>query len=506
MWRLTRGVLNDYRKVLRKPQSGSSFLIHNKIHKCYESSTTKDGSPFRMAVLGSGPAGFYTAYKVMSSIENAVVDMYESLPVPFGLVRFGVAPDHPEVKNCQEKFEEVASSPRFNFIGNIEVGKDLPLVSLKSHYNAILFSYGATEDKKLGIPGENSLQGIYSARDFVGWYNGLPDKASMAPNLELSDEAVIVGQGNVALDVARTLLSNVDSLRKTDMTDYALATLAKSRVKRVHVVGRRGPMQAAFTIREVRELMNLPSVSFAPIKGDLFPSDIAKLQRTPKRLIQLLSKGSSTLDPQAQKKWSLDFLLSPMSFESSDKASNTLSSILFQKQTLKGPDKYQRSTQVEPTADLLRLNTSLAFRSIGYKSEAINGMQDLDIEFDNVRGVIPNDSDGRIITPSASGAHIPGLYCSGWVKRGPAGVIANTMEDAFGTANAITNDLQNRQPFMRGEEGWTALQAEARRKGLRPISWSDWQKIDAAEKDRGKLVGKEREKFPSAQEMLATLE
>ena len=149
----------------------------------------------------------------------------------------------PVSQNCQDKFEEVASSPNFNFIGNVEIGKDLPLASLTEHYNVILFAYGATKDQKLGIPGENVLKGIYSARDFVGWYNGLPGHAGLAPNLESGEEAIVIGQGNVALDVARTLLSRIDVLRKTDMTDYALATLSKSRVKRVRVVGRRGPMQ-----------------------------------------------------------------------------------------------------------------------------------------------------------------------------------------------------------------------------------------------------------------------
>lgn len=164
------------------------------------------------------------------------------------------------LQNCQDKFDEVASSPNFNFIGNVEIGKGLPLESLRDHYTAILFAYGATQDRKLGIPGEDDLKGIYSARDFVGWYNGLPEQAALAPDLESSDEAVIIGQGNVALDVARTLLSGVDNLRKTDMTDYALATLSKSRVKRVHVVGRRGPMQVCIcspTIKEVIKLTDL---------------------------------------------------------------------------------------------------------------------------------------------------------------------------------------------------------------------------------------------------------
>lgn len=210
-----------------------------------------------MAVIGSGPAGFYTTYKVMSQIENSVVDMYEHLPVPFGLVRFGVAPDHPEVKveknnrcgsrkpkanfpqNCRDKFDEVAESPRFNFVGNILIGNQdgqLPLESLLPHYDAILFAYGASKDRMLNIPNAHK-RGIYSAREFVGWYNGLPEFSGLNPDLSWGDEAVVIGQGNVALDVARILLQDVDALRKTDITENALEVLSKNRVKRVRVVG-----------------------------------------------------------------------------------------------------------------------------------------------------------------------------------------------------------------------------------------------------------------------------
>lgn len=219
-------------------------------------------------MIGSGPAGFYAAYRLLAKVDGAVVDMYEKLPVPFGLARFGVAPDHPEVKvrggwergkvlgaditnrmlpmdvqNCEEKFTEVAGSPRFNFIGNIELGVDLPLQALKPHYDAIVFAYGAAKDKVLGIPGEEALHNVYSARAFVGWYNGLPEHRELAPDLTAGEDAVIIGQGNVALDVARILLTDVDALRKTDIAEHALEELARSRVKRVRVVGRRGPMQ-----------------------------------------------------------------------------------------------------------------------------------------------------------------------------------------------------------------------------------------------------------------------
>lgn len=199
--------------------------------------------PLRLAIIGSGPAGFYAASRVISRVEGALVDMYERLPVPFGLVRFGVAPDHPEVKNCQDKFASVAKSPRFNFIGNIAVGQDLPLRALVRHYDGILLAYGASKDRALNIPGESTLTGIYSARAFVGWYDGLPQFAGLDPDLTVGEDAVIIGQGNVALDVARMLLSDIDVLRRTDITGYALEALSKSRVRRVRIVGRRGPMQ-----------------------------------------------------------------------------------------------------------------------------------------------------------------------------------------------------------------------------------------------------------------------
>lgn len=261
----SRSIYRRARDSSRRLSSGLEIL-----HRPLPSSARRrhyshdEQAPFRVAVIGSGPAGFYTAYKIMSNIKSAAVDMYELLPVPYGLVRYGVAPDHPEVKvrclpvpiipstetvliarfkKCEDKFAEVASSPRFNFIGNVGIGRDLPLSHLKNYYNAFLFAYGASKDRSLGLPGESTLKGVYSARAFVGWYNGLPDYADLSPDLEAGEEAVIIGQGNVALDVARILLTDIERLRNTDITCRALDGLAKSRVKRVRIVGRRGPMQ-----------------------------------------------------------------------------------------------------------------------------------------------------------------------------------------------------------------------------------------------------------------------
>lgn len=216
-------------------------------HLSRNGSSTAAPKPLRLAIIGSGPAGFYTAHRLMKHVQDAVVDMYEKLPVPYGLVRFGVAPDHPEVKNCQDTFEEVAASPRFNYIGNVEIGKTLALADLKPHYDAILFAYGASEDRKLGIPGED-LPGVYSAREFVGWYNGHPQFAHLNPGLDMGERAVVIGHGNVALDVARILVSPLAQLGKTDIADHALAALARSKIKRVEVVGRRGPLQVGIAV------------------------------------------------------------------------------------------------------------------------------------------------------------------------------------------------------------------------------------------------------------------
>ncbi|KAI9054993.1 hypothetical protein LZ554_002136 [Drepanopeziza brunnea f. sp. 'monogermtubi'] len=466
-----------------------------------------------MAVIGSGPAGFYTTYKVMSKIENAVVDMYEHLPVPFGLVRFGVAPDHPEVKNCQEKFEQVASSPRFNFVGNISIGREagaLPLRTLLPHYDAVLFAYGASQDRALGILGEETLKGIYSARAFVGWYNGLPEYADLAPELTLGEEAVVIGQGNVALDVARILLQDPEILRKTDITANAIETLRKSRVKRVRMVGRRGPLQAAFTIKEVRELMKFPSVAFDSVDESLIPEDITELPRPKKRIMEVLRKGSEAAVSRAPKRWSLDFCLSPTSFMPNVKSPSRLGCMAFERTTLV-PSPFELDAKAVKTDEKVEISAALAFRSIGYKSEALSEFAELGIPFDDRSGIIPNDHLGRVVLEIENESkRVDGMYCAGWVKRGPTGVIASTMNDAFATADSIVEDWYNRVPFLRVEEGdhlgWEGVKDEAEKRGCRRVSWEDWKKIDSVERSNGLKMSKVREKFTKVGDMLAVLD
>ncbi|KAG6042038.1 hypothetical protein E4U41_006715 [Claviceps citrina] len=477
--------------------------------------------PFRLAVIGSGPAGFYTAHRVMTRVPNTHVDMYESLPVPFGLVRHGVAPDHPEVKNCQEKFEQVASSPTFRFFGNVSVGQKVShsdqccvkLQSLMHHYDCVLLAYGACEDRKLGVPGESTLKGIHSARQFVGWYNGLPECTSLSPSLDSAEDAVIIGHGNVALDVARILLEDVDVLRKTDITSHALEQLSRNRVKRVHVVGRRGPMQSAFTIKELRELLRLPHVAFHPVDRFLIPQDLQALPRASRRLMELILKGSAKTPDEAPRSWYLDHCLSPSHFLGRSSLPTTVASTEFN--VMKLSEAHDPTSKSLSTGQTVHLPSDIVFRSVGYKSAPLAEFAEIGIQFDEMQGVVKNDGLGRatqalVDANTPISRHLPGVYCAGWVKRGPTGVIASTMQDAFITAEAIAQDWLSGAKFLGSErdemaQGWEGLKHEREVCPDLAVSWDQWLQIDEAEKQRGKERGKQREKFSSIKDMLAVV-
>lgn len=394
-----------------------------------------------------------------------------------------------------------------------------------------MFAYGASKDRKIGLEGEDNPH-IYSARAFVGWYNGLPEYRDLNPDLQAGESAIVVGQGNVALDVARTLLSKTEALEKTDITEYALEALSKSKIKHVHVVGRRGPLQAAFTIKEVRELLHLEDVNFTPIPRDLFPADLTSLPRPKRRIMELLLEGTPVKD-KATKSWSLDFLLAPKQLEWSTEATQpTLSGMTFSRTRLADPDSPR--SLVATTDETHTIPTTTLFRSIGYKAEAIPGMEELGANFDESKGTISHDGTGRIrpITPPSSASSPSGLsstdsppprlYCSGWVKRGPTGVIASTMSDAFQTAEAIVEDWKTTfsnpdlpaaateqmartlSPTGTGRLGWEGVLRDAKTMKFnpRPVYWDNWRKIDDVEKQTGQIKGKPREKFGHVQDML----
>ncbi len=260
--------------------------------------------------------------------------------------------------------------------------------------------------------------------------------------------------------------------------------------------------------------MNLPSVSYNPSEPSLLPPDISKLPRTQKRLAQVLLKGSSTPPATAERQWSFGFFLSPTAFHSSDN-SNQLARMAFERTAIVGDDPFHPQAKVTGTGELVNLPASVAFRSIGYKSEPLPGLSEYGIPFDDKLGIIPNDPHGRILAPDQgpgqlTARHIPGFYVAGWSKRGPTGVIASTMEDAFATADAIAQDWHNQSRFLNDGAGtglgWEGVKADAERRGLRRVSWADWEKIDAAEKHNGIKLGKEREKFTSIKDMLRVLD
>jgi len=394
------------------------------------------------------------------------------------------------------------------------------------HYDALLFAYGASKDRKLDIPGEN-LNGIISARAFVGWYNGLPDHADLNPNLAAGDTAVVIGQGNVALDVTRILLSPLNELRKTDISEEAIETLAKSKITDVKVIGRRGPLQAPYTIKELREIMSLPGVGFKPPPeswSDLIQVELKRLPRQLRRIAELLDKGSKTSLESSVKAWQLGFLRAPVAFLSSD--DKTLEAVGLEQTeyaqsisdliTGDAPTDLSaiRSLKVKSTGQRSMVHASLAFRSVGYQSRPLNGMEEIGVPFDQSRGIIPNDRWGRVMSPSQGPAgvltagHVPGMYCAGWVKRGPTGVIASTLDDAFTTADVIAKDWAEGTRFIKDADGrgWEAVRKQLESRGIRSVSWKDWEKIDEEERRRGRQKGKEREKIRRVEEMLRIID
>jgi adrenodoxin-NADP+ reductase len=472
----------------------------------------------KVAIIGSGPAGFYTADKILSLHPEASIDLFESLSFPHGLARYGVAPDHPEVKNVTHKFDTLLSDERVRWFGNVALGRDFYLEDVKRNYDAVVLAYGASQDRKLGVVGEGDLLGLWSAREFVAWYNGHPS-SQKTPDLN-TDTAVIVGQGNVALDIARLLLSSVDVLRKTDITLEALEAISTSKIKRVVLVGRRGPAQVAFTAKEVREMANLPNCKLVldddyAQQVSVFQSIVEK-ERAKKRILQIIEKQHAEANLEATREWHLKFLLSPSRIDSVD---GSVTGIAFTKNKLEYPNLENLSST---SSSLIRavpieggdyIQTGLLIKSIGYKSEQV----DDSIPFDYKKGLVPNNA-GRVTKAPAipSGiAHelvgssftrfIPSstenskLYVSGWLKRGPTGVIASTMMDAHETAQSLVNDLK--QGLIIPQAHSDELVHKLSLKTDPPlIAAKDWSTLDAFEKEQGALLGKDRLKLKNWQE------
>eukprot|EP00823_Brevimastigomonas_motovehiculus_P003659 TRINITY_DN2270_c0_g1_i1.p1 TRINITY_DN2270_c0_g1~~TRINITY_DN2270_c0_g1_i1.p1 ORF type:complete len:490 (+),score=75.41 TRINITY_DN2270_c0_g1_i1:78-1547(+) len=465
----------------------------------------------KIAIVGTGPSGFYVGKYALKDLFNVHIAFFDRLPTPFGLVRYGVAPDHPDVKLVQNDFSKILRDSRVRFFGNVEIGKHLSVASLRQAYHAVVLACGASDERKMNIPGEDEAAGVYSARSFVGWYNAHPDfQTAFDPrHLQGTDTAVIIGQGNVAVDLARILSQDVRSLVLTDIAKHAVEALSKSTIRRVFLVGRRGPVQMACTTKELRELSRLPNCStiVPPVSlSDLTPSSRRELQTSKalSRKFELLQKlgvssqsanqSSDITDAPSQNRdahqIAFRFCRAPKSIEFSAKDQHRrVQSIVLAHTTLKGEPAKQVAVE---TSTLEQIPCGLIFRSVGYRLLPIEG-----VPFDSSTGRIPS-KHGRILLPS--GDPDAGLYVAGWMKRGPTGTIASNLPDAKETVAAIQADLKN--DGIKAPQSDCAVE-EALKKANRPIiDVHAWQQIDQQEIERGSLSGKPREKFASWNELL----
>ncbi|KAK4882126.1 hypothetical protein RN001_005445 [Aquatica leii] len=449
-------------------------LCSNAFKRFYSTQLIKK----KVCIVGAGPAGFYAAQHLVKCLRSVEVDIYERLPVPFGLVRFGVAPDHPEVKNVINTFSKTAENPNVRFVGNVNLGTDVSLKQLREAYDCVLLTYGAEQNKRLNIPGED-LVNVIPARRIVGWYNGIIEDSNL--KIDLSGPTVaIFGQGNVAIDVARILLTPIDLLKDTDITQHALEALSQSKVKEVHLIGRRGPLQAAFTIKELREMLRLPNCNTLWCRDDFngLSDVISSLARPRKRITELMLKSLNENSISDRKCFKPIFFKSPLELS----GTNHVKKVLLGVNELYGDDILNGSARLTNVKEYL--SCELAITSIGYK--AIQA--DPDIPFD--------DDTGRVI--NEKGKIDNGLYTTGWLATGPTGVILTTMNNAFTTADLICHNLQQESQ----KKGFNLIREYLQKQNVQSVTWDGWKKIDNYEQEQGRRLGKPREKLLSIKKML----
>jgi ferredoxin--NADP+ reductase len=443
----------------------------------------------RVAVVGSGPAAFYAAAALLASEDPSVeVDMLERLPTPWGLVRLGVAPDHPQLKSVSKAFEKIAVRPGFRFLGNVEVGRDVTHEELARLYDAVVYAVGSQTDRRLGIPGED-LPGSWAATELVAWYNGHPDYQDL--EFDLSHErAVVIGNGNVALDVARMLALTQEELAPTDTTDAAIAAIVSSGIREIVVLGRRGPVQAAWTSTELGEMGELAGadVLVEPAELELDPTSEAELEAAAnvvQRNVEILREFASRTPSGKPKSVRLRFRVSPVAIMGDERVEG----VEIVRNRLE-PDG-RGSVRAVPTEERETLRCGIVFRSVGYRGMGVPG-----VPFDESAGTIPN-AGGRAL--DESGAPIPGLYCAGWIKRGPTGVIGTNKKDATETVELLLEDARSGRLPTRGDGTLDDLLAERR---AEVVLYAGWEAIDAVERSRGEPQGRPRVKLATWDELL----
>ena len=455
--------------------------------------------PLRVAIVGAGPAGYYAADHLLKQDGVVVeVDMIDRLPTPYGLVRAGVAPDHQKIKAVTAAFDKVAAHPRFRFFGGVDFGQDITLSDLHRHYHQIVFSTGAQTDRRMGIPGED-LEGSHPATEFVAWYNGHPDYRDC--QFDLSQErAAVVGVGNVAIDVARILCRSPEELATTDIADYALEALRKSRIKEVYLLGRRGPAQAAFTnpeLKEVGELADADALAI-PEEVELDPlsrADVEKAKdRATMKKVELLREYAARKPTGKSKKLIMRFLVSPV--EVSGNEAGRVTALRLVRNRLEATQA--GTLQAKATGQFETLPTGLVFRSVGYRGVALPG-----VPFHESWGVILNET-GRVLDTDTK-QPVTGIYAAGWIKRGPTGVIGTNKPDAAETVTCMMEDLAAGRILKPDEPDAAAAESMIRAHQPAYVSYQDWLKLNAAEVTRGRAAGRPRLKFTRVEDMLAAL-
>ena len=426
-----------------------------------------------IAVVGSGPAGYYTAEAAQKKFgEDVRVDIIDRLPVPYGLIRFGVAPDHQSIKAVSRRYEAVNLSENVRFVGNMTVGKDVTITELQSRYDAVILATGAPNDRRLEIPG-GDLPGVIGSAAFVGWYNGHPDFADLEPPLG-GPGAVVIGNGNVALDVARILSKTRDEFGGSDIVSHALDALDASGIKRVSVLGRRGPHQIAMTPKELGELGHLARATPLVDPSDLPPEgDDAILEPGMRKSVTHLRNFAAYVGPPKDIALDFDFFAMPVALEGDGKVER----VIVERTMLDGE---MRSIG---TGERYVIPASLVIACIGYQTPPIDG-----VPYEHGRGRFAN-VEGRIL---------PGLYCVGWARRGPSGTIGTNRPDGYGVIDAVAEDIGNGA----AKSGRAGLDQLIAARGVDVVTFRDWKKIEEAEIARAR-DGAPREKFIAVADMIA---